>query len=163
MKLPYNTPKRTDPELKYTVILELYRKMRKILNIKFDKNKFIVAEDDSGTFVTIKTQVFGGITDFDIKEILNNTITLYGGSIVIGYTETTCPDTSLTITTPTATIGWQYEYATGIFSITNFGSTFSLDSSFIRRKLYAVKKVGDNVFITRNYKPEVYPSNFGRN
>ena len=100
-------------------------------------------------------------TDFDIYKVEDNKITIYGGTIIIGDREITTDDTTLTISTETAIIGWEYDYADTL-TLKNFGSSFVTDPSYIRRKLYKFTKDESNIVtLTRIYKPEIYPSNFG--
>ncbi len=164
MKLSPFQPKRTDVSISYSTFMSIYQKMRKILNISFDRNKFAVIEDDSGISISLRDNVSSTVPeDFAIKSVSGVTMTLYGGSIVIGSKEYIANETTITFSAYDSYIGYEFSYSSLSLSIQNFGTTMTYDQGYIRKPLYYVLKnsTTNQVSVKRIKHVDLYPANFG--
>lgn len=160
-----NTPKRTDKKINFDQYVNQYTDVQKLKNLHFDPAVFYVMDDPTGTYVSTlpSTEVAVTPEDFGIKSVTGLTVTIYGGSIVIGSQEYTCGETNVTIATETSFIGWQYSYVNKVLTIVDFGSSVTYDPLYIRNPLYEyeMNETSTGVSLVRIKKVYQFPANFG--
>lgn len=108
-------------------------------------------------------------SDFGIKSIVGQTVTLYSGRIWIGKDEMAAAETPLTLNTDSY-VGWEHPYGGSGLTIKSFGSTFNQDDGYLRKVLYhfaytapvAPATVGSIRLDRGCALSEAYPANWGK-
>lgn len=133
------TPQRSDNSINFSQYREMANDVNRNNNINFDTLSFNVIKDNSGTYVSalISPEVEVIPEEFGKKSIAGTTLTIYGGSIVVGSVEYTVGDTALGISSD-CYVGYEFDIVAKTLGIVNFGSAVAQDDSHIRQKLYHI-------------------------
>lgn len=162
-------PKLNDKSINFGTALYNYNQSNKLNNINFDPQIFTVYQDPNSIFITLNQPKENVVPEeFTIFSILSTTVQVYGGNLVIGYTNYIIPSAELVINTEKTVIGWEYSYANNTGVIKDFGTPpLVYDMAYMRKPLYEITLTGsvsaNNQYsvISKKYDTQVFPANFG--